>query len=230
MRYFAYGSNCDPAVMKKKRVDFSSSQRAVLPGYRLLFNKKAMREKLPAGLGYANINREPTGRVEGVLYEIVDDHLARLDASERYPHHYTRIEVTVQTKNAPVRCTSYQAQPDRIASGLRPSRDYLSHLLAAKDFFTSPYFQTLDNSRTFESECACCRRTSEITFIEEDDRLHMVCQPCTEARLIWGDTRGRQMTVAETRAVMTQLVLGSQGFGSIKELIEQAIAASIIDP
>lgn len=230
MKYFAYGSNCNPAVMQKKGVDFSSPKRAVLAGYRLLFNKKAMREKLPTGIGFANINEDSEGTVEGILYEINDEHLGRLDESERYPDHYTRIELTVKTDDGMVQCYSYQAQPDKIANGLKPSRNYLNHLLTAKDFLSWQYFQALDKSQTFEGECACCLKSSEVVFTKEGDRLHMLCQPCREARLVWGDARGRKLTVAETEAVMTQLVRGGGGFESVGKLIQEAVAAKIIDP
>ncbi len=230
MKYFAYGSNCNPTVMQKKGVEFTSSKRAVLAGYRLLFNKKAMREKLPPGIGFANINEDPEGTVEGLLYDIDDAHLGRLDESERYPDHYTRIEVTVETEDGMVLATSYQAQPDKIADGLKPSRNYLNHILAAKDFLSWQYFQALDKSHTFSCECACCLKPSEVVFIKEGDRLHMLCQPCREARLLWGDVRGRKLTVAETEAVMTKLVIGGAGFASVGKLIKEAVAAKIIDP
>lgn len=230
MKYFAYGSNCNPAVMERKGVEFTSSQHAVLPGYRLLFNKQALREKLPPGIGFANINEDPEGTVEGILYDIVDQHLPRLDESERYPDHYGRIEVTVETKDGAVTCTTYQARPDKVASGLTPSRNYLNHILAAKDFLSWQYYQALDKAQTFAAECVCCLRTGEIIFIKEDDRLYMLCQPCREARLMWGDARGRTLTVAETRAVMTQVVQGGAGFSSVEQVIAEAVAAKIIDP
>ena len=230
MKYFAYGSNCNPAVMERKNVPFASSQHAVLTGFRLLFNKVALRANLPSGIGFANINEDPEGTVEGILYDIADEHLGALDQSERYPDHYTRIEVTVQTAEGDVPCMAYQAQPDKIASGLKPSRNYLNHILAAKDFLSWQYFDALDKSQTFHDDCAICRRTSEVVFIKEDSQLHMLCQSCREARLIWGDARGRTLTVVETGTIMTQLVQNGPGFSSVKQLIEQAIAAKIIDP
>ena len=189
-----------------------------------------MREKLPPGIGFANINEDPEATVEGVLYDIVDDHLTLLDESERYPDHYMRIEVTVQVDDADVPCIAYQACADKIASGLTPSRNYLNHILAAKDFLSWQYFQALDKSQTYSGECACCHTSSEVVFVREADHLHMLCQPCREARNVWGDVRGRKLTVAESEAVMTQLVQGSPGFSSIKELVEAAITARIIDP
>ena len=60
--------------------------------------------------------------------------------------------------------------------------------------------------------------------------MYMVCQSCREARLMWGDVRGRAFTVVETEAVMKQLVLGGKGFSSMNELIREAIEERIIDP
>ena len=83
--------------MERKGVEYTSRQRAVLQGYRVLFNKKALREQMPPDIGFANINAHAAGCVEGVLYDIPDEHLDRLDESERYPEHYGRIEITVRT-------------------------------------------------------------------------------------------------------------------------------------
>ena len=143
MLYFAYGSNCNPRVMDRKGVRFVSRRRAVLSGYRLLFNKKSLRPGVPAGVGYANINLEASFFVEGILYEIVPGDLPNLDASERYPDHYTRIEVSVESETGPVPCSAYQAQPDKIAPDLLPVREYLAHLLAARDYFTAEYYADL---------------------------------------------------------------------------------------
>ena len=153
MMYFAYGSNCNPLVMERKQVRFVSRQRAVLAGYQLLFNKKSMRPGVPAGVGYANINIASSSFVEGILYEIVPDDLLHLDASERYPDHYTRIEICVEAKTGPVPCSAYQAQPDKIAAGLLPLREYLNHLLAARDFFTAEYHAALAASEIHPEEC-----------------------------------------------------------------------------
>jgi gamma-glutamylcyclotransferase (GGCT)/AIG2-like uncharacterized protein YtfP len=228
MKYFAYGSNCNPAILEKKGVGWSARQRATLSGYRLLFNKKALRERIPADIGFANINEDPDGRVEGILYELKDEHLGRLDESERYPDHYRRIEVTVETDGGPVRCQTYQAQPDKLAEHLKPSRNYVNHILAARDFLSWQYFDALDRSQVYRGECAVCHTENEVVFIDEGKHIHMLCQPCREARIKWGDTRGRKLTVAETEAVMNRIV--GKGFGSIREVVQAAIEARVIDP
>jgi gamma-glutamylcyclotransferase (GGCT)/AIG2-like uncharacterized protein YtfP len=228
-KYFAYGSNCNPQIMEKKGVSFIARQRAVLRGYRLLFNKKSLRERLPGKIGFANVNECPDGQVEGILYEIAPESLPVLDASERYPDHYDRIQVVVEVESGSETCWVYKAQPDKIAEGLVPSRNYLNHILSGREFLSQQYFEALDQSQTYVAECVCCRRTREVLFVREGELLHTLCQPCREARLIWGDTLGRRLKIAETEAVMTQLVMRSAGFDSITSLMEEAIARRLIE-
>jgi len=230
MKYFAYGSNCNPAIMAKKRVEFTSRSRGTLNGYRLLFNKMALRERLPNGIGFANINDDPTGTVEGVVYDIVDEHLTRLDESERYPEHYTRTIVTVETEAGPTECLTYQAQPDKIADGLVPSRNYLNHILAGRDFLSKQYFDALDQSQTYTGECACCHSHGEVLFLIESDQAFTICQPCREAKSIWGDTRGRKLTVAEAGAVIAHVKESGETYHSLLALMEAVIKQRVIDP
>ncbi len=230
MKYFAYGSNCNPAILRKKGVEFTSRQRASLRGYRLKFNKMALRELLPDSIGFANINVDPDGVVEGILYDIIDEHQALLDESERYPDHYGRIVVTVDTEAGSQDCSVYQAQPDKTAEGLVPSRNYLNHILTAGDFLSRQYYEALDQSQTYTGECACCRASGVVLFLKESDRMYTLCQACREARMMWGDVRGRKLSVAETTAVMSGLVTKGQGFPSLRELIDEAINLKLIDP
>ncbi|MCA9073107.1 MAG: gamma-glutamylcyclotransferase [Planctomycetaceae bacterium] len=152
MKYFAYGSNCNPAVMERKGVRYRTRQPARLTGFRLLFNKRSLKPTVPAGVGFANIHLDSAGLVEGILYDLVPDDLPTLDASERYPDHYTRISVSVETSAGLVLCEAYQAQLDKVATGLRPSREYLNHLLAAKDLMSEGYYLALAQTEIFVNE------------------------------------------------------------------------------
>lgn len=152
MQYFAYGSNCNPAVMQRKGVRYQARQAARLLGYRLLFNKRSLKTTVPAGVGFANIHPDTAGCVEGILYDLVPDDLPMLDASERYPEHYTRISLSVETTAGVVVCEAYQAQLDKVASGLRPSREYLDHLLAAKELMSEDYYLALAQTEIFVNE------------------------------------------------------------------------------
>lgn len=228
MMYFAYGSNCSAAVLERKRVRFRSRVRASLSGYRLKFNKLALRPRLPEGIGFANVEEDEHGTVEGVLYDLLDEDLGRLDESERAPEHYQRVEVTVTTEKGPVRCFTYRARPEKTADGLRPSRNYLNHILGARDFLSRSYFEALEGWQTHEAPCFCCRRIQEVVFVREGERMYTLCQPCREARLVWGSARGRPLTVSEASAVM-QMVQERGGFASLQELIEAAVSARLID-
>ena len=216
--------------MTKKRVEFTSRSRGTLNGYRLHFNKKALRERLPDDIGFANINDDPSGTVEGVVYDIVDEHLPRLDESERYPDHYIRISVMVETEDGMTECQTYQAKSDKIADGLVPSRNYLNHILAARDFLSRQYFDALDQSQTYTGECACCHTHGEVLFLIESERAYTLCQPCREAKDIWGDTRGRKLTVAEAEAVMQHVQESGENYHSLLALMEAVIEQRIIDP
>ena len=111
-----------------------------------------------------------------------------------------------------------------------PSRNYLNHILAGQEFLSDQYFAALDQSQTYRAECVACGRNREVVFIKEHDCLQTLCQPCREARIVWGDARGRKLSVAETKAIMTQLVIDHSGFDSIGSLIREAVARNIIDP
>jgi hypothetical protein len=82
----------------------------------------------------------------------------------------------------------------------------------------------------YRGECAVCHEENEVVFQSEGEHIHMLCQPCREARLVWGDARGGKLTVAEAEAVMRHVARAGEGFGSIRELIGAAIDARIIDP
>ncbi|MFT5291714.1 MAG: gamma-glutamylcyclotransferase (GGCT)/AIG2-like uncharacterized protein YtfP [Planctomycetota bacterium] len=229
MKYFAYGTNCSPAVLERKAVRFRSRARASLPGHRLIFNKRALREQLPDDIGFANVEEAPDAVVEGILYELDPEDLERLDESERSPEHYERVEVSVETEAGGESAFTYLARPEVTAEGLRPSRNYLKHILEAGDFLSRSYYDALVSWQTYAAPCSCCDKEQEVVFVRGGDRMYVLCQPCREARHAWSGTLGRRMTVPEARAVM-QLARERGGFGSLRELIDEAISAAVLKP
>ena len=148
MNYFAYGSNMDVQRMKNRRIGFSKRCHAILPGYRLDFNKIASSDPRE---GYANIVVDRSHCVEGVLYDIDDADLTKLDYFEGYPEHYDRTTIKVRPDNrSEVEATIYIAQSNRTKKGLKPSRKYLSHLLAAKDILSKEYYKRLEAWQTLD--------------------------------------------------------------------------------
>lgn len=145
--YFAYGSNMNPARMRERVGDWHARMPGRLPGFRLAFDKRAAH---PEGAGFANIAPEAGGVVEGVLYRLDEAALEKLDGYEGYPGHYGREEMEVRCDDGVVRAWVYVAMPARTEEGLRPTREYLEHLLAGRNFLSDDYYRMLLETPTLD--------------------------------------------------------------------------------
>ncbi len=146
--YFAYGSNMDPCRMIKRSVCFSKREHAILEGWKLVFNKVSSRN---SNEGFTNIEREEGSIVEGILYEIECSDLEKLDRHEGYPEHYRRECVKVKLDNGEeVEAVTYIANKNRVKEGLKPSKEYLRHLLKGCDLLSEEYCERLRNWETVD--------------------------------------------------------------------------------
>ena len=144
--YFAYGSNMNSARMKERGLAFTDSLKGVMKGYRLAFNKKAWDH--PAR-SYANIVYDPASLVEGVLYELTDEHQIQLmDPFEGAPRLYSRDIFSIETTKGAIHSWVYVANKAMIADGLKPDRWYLDHLLEGKSLLSPEYYQALTQVET----------------------------------------------------------------------------------
>jgi hypothetical protein len=136
--YFAYGSNMNPARMRERGMQFSRARGAKLPGLRLVFDKAS---KAHPQIGHANLVYDPAATTEGVLYTLVEPaEIARMDPFEHAPINYSRDVVRILDGTLG---WTYFANPAVRRAGLKPSRSYLNHLLAGKEFLSPDYFQML---------------------------------------------------------------------------------------
>ena len=102
--------------------------------------------------GYANIVEDAESVVEGILYEIKESDLRKLDKFEGYPFHYRRTRVYVKLDDGErVEAITYIAQPEKVESGLRPSKEYLSHLLKGCNLLSEEYCEKLRRTPTLQS-------------------------------------------------------------------------------
>ena len=148
MKYFAYGSNMDPERMRIRGVDFSKRERAILEGWRLKFNKVASQNP---NEGYANIEEDKGSIVEGILYTIPDSHIEKLDKYEGYPNHYVKSTVIVKLDSGErVKAITYIANPEKVRDDLKPSKEYLQHLLKGCDLLSEEYCEKLRNWETLD--------------------------------------------------------------------------------
>lgn len=150
MKYFAYGSNMNSDRMRERGINFSKREHAILYGWRLKFNKIASQNPKE---GYANIEKEKDKEsvVEGILYTIQDSHIERLDKYEGYPNHYERLRVKVKLDNGEeVEAVAYIAKSDEVREGLKPSKEYLNHLLKGCDLLSEEYCEKLGKWETLD--------------------------------------------------------------------------------
>ena len=80
MLYFAYGSNMDAAQMKERCPCAKFVCRAKLPSHRLAFTLRSLRRRC----GVADILRDETKHVWGVVYELLESELENLDKDEDF--------------------------------------------------------------------------------------------------------------------------------------------------
>jgi gamma-glutamylcyclotransferase len=78
-------------------------------------------------------------------------HVALTDKVEGYPSHYDRIKLKVETDEGKyTEAEVYKAQPDYIGNGLKLSKNYMKHLLAAKDIISDRYYKSLETNKTLD--------------------------------------------------------------------------------
>lgn len=80
MLYFAYGSNMDFRQMRDRCPSVRFLAVAKLPGHRLDFTRRSN----PRQCGVADVVVDDVGEVWGVVYDIAETDLGRLDWSEGY--------------------------------------------------------------------------------------------------------------------------------------------------
>jgi len=148
MDYFSYGLSMDHEKMRQWGVEFSGRKHATLLGYRLEFNKVSSENP---DEGYANIVQFENGIVEGVLYEIHDADLSKLDEHEECPDQYERIRVEVVSDNwQRTKAFTYRARPDKVKSGLKPTMEHIGHLLEAGNLISESYRRKLSVWETLD--------------------------------------------------------------------------------
>lgn len=151
--YFAYGSNMNPARLadqrlKERAVQMGPRHGGRLDGWRLVFNKVA---RSPEGAAAGNIVEALGEAVHGTLNQMPDAGLAVLDIWEGVAGgHYKRRTVPVVRADTgeTVEAVTYIAL--KVGEGLRPTREYLAHLLAGKDLLPAAYWEKLKETPTLD--------------------------------------------------------------------------------
>ena len=151
--YFAYGSNMNVARLVDSRlrpegVTLGERICGRLDGWTLAFDKRA---RSPAGAGAGNIRPAPGASVYGTLNALPPKGFDVLDHWEGVADgHYERRTVPVVRTDTgeTVEAITYVAL--MTGEGLRPTRDYLGHLLAGRDLLPSDYWDRLGATPTLD--------------------------------------------------------------------------------
>ena len=147
--YFAYGSNMNLRRLEERvgKNIVRLAGKALLKDYELKFNKLKSDES-----GAANVMQNRYSNVEGLLYEFDPSNSTFLEKLDRYEgvrsKDYIRKLMGVEIDGIEVLAYVYVAHRDKIEDGILPSKEYLAHLLCAKDYLSESYFSTLLNQRT----------------------------------------------------------------------------------
>jgi len=139
--YFAYGSNMNPARVEARGLRVREALPARYADRDLAFDKSSAAHP---GSGHANLVFRRGAMAEGVFYELADDRQIELmDPFESAPVNYSRELIEVDTPDGLRWAWTYFANAAVRRPGLRPSRDYLDHLLAGRPFLSTPYYRRL---------------------------------------------------------------------------------------
>ena len=142
--YFAYGSNMNRKRMFKRNAIWNHCTSGTLPNYRLVFNKKSLK----TGEGFANIIKSNAHEVEGILYRLESKHLYKqLDKFECAGTHYNRVEKRIRRSDGKF-ITAFVYQAILTQKNLKPSEEYLKHLLKGKLYLSPEYIEFLEKTET----------------------------------------------------------------------------------
>ena len=101
--------------------------------------------------GVASIVPDENGLVEGILYIVTMSAIRSLDKYEGYPREYDRVTLTLSDfSEMEKEIYTYIAHPHKTREGLKPSRSYLEHLLAAEDILSVDYYNQLIEVETLD--------------------------------------------------------------------------------
>lgn len=154
MLYFAYGSNMDWDQMRERCPSARFVGVAKLPGHRLAFSRRSRKRNC----GVADAVEDQGSDVWGVVYEIDDQDIARLDVAEGYSpgrakNAYRREERHVfvdGAKSTPLSVAVYFAIPEENPS--LPNEDYKSQILKGANHWHLPQEYIRDVLERIEAE------------------------------------------------------------------------------
>jgi len=151
INFFAYGELMNDEVFKEAGLECLARTTVTLSAWKVVFNRIPKDNGGVENLGLANIEPSPDsdGMIYGVLYEMDEKYLPRLDEIHDYPGETMRkvFRFTRHDFNMANGFT-YLARPERTGKGLKPGKALKKTLKACKPHLPMLYFSRLMNVRT----------------------------------------------------------------------------------
>ena len=148
---FAYNELINEDYFKEKGFEYIDKVTVTLSAQRIVFNRLPLKGEGIEGQGLPNIEPTPNnaGMMEGMLYDMYDTFLPKLDEFHGYPKECNRKVMDLNAHDFhTVRGIVYFAQPDRIGYKLNPSKALMKLLKKSRKEMTMLYFARLMNTRT----------------------------------------------------------------------------------
>ena len=148
---FAYNELINEDYFKEKGFEYIDKVTVTLSAQRIVFNRLPLEGEGIEGQGLPNIAPTPdnAGMMEGMLYDMYDTFLPKLDEFHGYPKECNRKVMDLNAHDFhTVRGIVYFAQPDRIGDKLKPSKALMKLFRKSRKEMTMLYFARLMNTRT----------------------------------------------------------------------------------
>ena len=148
---FTYNELLNEDYFKEMGFDYIEKVTVTLSAQRIVFNRLPPEGTGIEGQGLPNIEPTPdnAGMMEGVLYEMNDTFLPKLDEFHAYPTECSRKLMDLNRHDFNTgRGIIYFAQPDKIEEKLKPSKALMKLYRKSRKEHTMLYFARLMNTRT----------------------------------------------------------------------------------
>lgn len=153
INFFTYAELMNPKVMEELGLKYNAMFCVTLSSWKLAFNKTPFDSDAPAGLGLANIvpTADNQGMMEGVMYEMDEAYLPRLDEIHRCPKEYQRKTMRFNKHDfTMVGGYAYIARAEKTGTQLRPSKAIMQKIRGAKKQLQMLYFSRIMNTPTLD--------------------------------------------------------------------------------
>ncbi|MGV7220768.1 MAG: gamma-glutamylcyclotransferase family protein [Nitrospinales bacterium] len=153
LNFFAYDDLMNLEVMKEHGLEYRAFFSVTLSSFKVVFNKIPVDNGGYEEMGLPNIIpiHDNLGSIEGVLYEINESFLPKLDEIYGHPTEYKR-QVFRFTKHdfTVVKGFTYVAVPERTKPKLSPNKALMKRIKGSKKNLQTLYFYRLMNVRTVD--------------------------------------------------------------------------------